>query len=151
MTAVIIIIIALVGLDQATKWAAHRFITPDHPVAVFPFMHLVNVRNEGAAFGILQRLGNPFFIAISGVAIIVIFIMLLRGKNKSFGLVLILSGAIGNFIDRIALGYVRDFADFFAGRYHWPAFNFADAYLTIGIFVLLYETLRARNKIKTLL
>jgi len=145
MTGIMIIIAALVALDQATKWAAHKFITPENPVAVFPFMHLVNVRNEGAAFGVLQSLGNTVFIAISAAAIVVIFLMLLKEKNKSFGLVLILSGAVGNFIDRIALGYVRDFADFFAGRYHWPAFNFADAYLTVGIFVLLFETLKRKK------
>jgi len=145
MTAVLIIVAALIALDQVTKWAAHKFISPMEPLLVFPFMDLVNVRNEGAAFGILQSLGNTVFILISAGAIIVIFLMLLKEKEKSLGLVLILSGAIGNFTDRVTLGYVRDFADFFVGRHHWPAFNFADAYLTVGIFFLLYETLKRKK------
>lgn len=145
MTAALLAIAVLVGLDQLTKWAAHNFITPENPVQVLPFFNLVNLRNEGAAFGILQFLGNNVFIFISIIAVLIIFFMLRSKKEHPLGLILIMAGAIGNLIDRLTLGYVRDFADFFAGRYHWPAFNFADAYITVGIFALLVLSFRKKK------
>ncbi|MDA8169796.1 MAG: signal peptidase II [Nitrospiraceae bacterium] len=126
----------LITLDQITKYLAHRDITPAAPDRITSFLNLVNVKNTGAAFGIMQTMGNAFFIAISAAAIIFIIVLLIRDRRKPAGLVLILSGALGNLIDRLSYGYVRDFIDFHAGSHHWPAFNFADAYLSVGILLL---------------
>lgn len=131
----------LVLLDQATKLLAVRLITA--PIEVLPFFSLVNVRNQGAAFGLFSSLGNKFFILVSLAAIGFIIYLLYKQRDSAVGLTLILSGAIGNLIDRIYLGYVRDFLDFYAGKYHWPAFNVADSCLTVGLIVLFISPLMA--------
>jgi signal peptidase II len=135
-----LIAILVVLLDQITKLLARSFIGPLETIEVLPFLHLVSVRNEGAAFGLFKGFGNIPFIAISLIAIIVVIVLLIRGKEDRLGLALILGGAIGNLIDRIALGSVTDFVDVFAGRFHWPAFNVADSALTIGLVVMVVSS-----------
>lgn len=137
-----VLVIILVALDQATKYIAHHLVAPDGSVRLLPFLNIVNLDNPGAAFGTLQHVGNLFFIIISAVAILVVAVILAKSpKNKKpIGLVLVLSGAAGNLIDRLALGHVRDFIDVHAGSHHWPAFNFADSYLSIGIILLLISS-----------
>ncbi|MCX5716779.1 MAG: signal peptidase II [Nitrospirae bacterium] len=134
-----IIMPLLVILDQATKYLADKLISPFNPIELLPFLHLVNLRNEGAAFGMFKSLGNNIFIIISLIAIGVIFFMLIKGKENPLGLSLILGGAIGNLIDRLFRGSVVDFIDVFAGRHHWPAFNVADSALTIGIGLIFIK------------
>ncbi len=126
-------------MEQATKYLADKLIPPLKPVALLPFLHLVNMRNEGAAFGMFKSFGNNIFIIISLVAIGVIFFMLIKGKEDPLGLSLILGGASGNLIDRLFRGSVVDFIDVFAGRHHWPAFNLADSALTIGIGLIFIK------------
>jgi signal peptidase II len=135
-----LIAILVVLLDQITKFLARSLIGPFDTIKVFPFLHLVSVRNEGAAFGLFKGFGNIPFIAISLIAIIVVIVLLIRGKEDRFGLALILGGAIGNMIDRIILGSVTDFVDVFAGRFHWPAFNVADSALTVGLVVMVVSS-----------
>ena len=135
-----LIAILIVLLDQITKFFARSFIGPFETIKVFPFLHLVNVRNEGAAFGLFKGFGNIPFIAISLIAIIVVIVLLIRGKENRFGLALILGGATGNMIDRVTMGSVTDFVDVFAGRFHWPAFNVADSALTIGLVVMVVSS-----------
>jgi signal peptidase II len=135
MTYLLISIIILI-FDQATKFVIVRTISIHEVVNVLPFFQLVNVRNEGAAFGLFQSLGNTFFIVISIGAISVISYLMLKAKDERLALSLILGGAIGNFVDRVGSGYVIDFIDLYVGRYHWPAFNVADSALTVGIAFL---------------
>jgi len=135
-----LIAILVVLLDQITKFLARSLIGPFETIKVFPFLHLVSVRNEGAAFGLFKGFGNIPFILISLIAVIVVIVLLIRGKEDRFGLALILGGAIGNMIDRITLGSVTDFVDVFAGRLHWPAFNVADSALTIGLVVMVVSS-----------
>jgi len=135
-----LIAILVVLLDQITKFLARSLIGPFDTIKVFPFLHLVSVRNEGAAFGLFKGFGNIPFILISLIAVIVVIVLLIRGKEDRFGLALILGGAIGNMIDRITLGSVTDFVDVFAGRLHWPAFNVADSALTIGLVVMVVSS-----------
>lgn len=140
-----IIIPLLVILDQGTKYLADKLISTFNPIELLPFLHLVNLRNEGAAFGMFKSFGNNIFIIISLIAIGVIFFLLIKGKENPLGLSLILGGAIGNLIDRFFRGSVVDFIDVFAGRHHWPAFNVADSALTIGIgliFIKLFFKIR---------
>jgi signal peptidase II len=124
-------------LDQITKYLASNHIDPSAPVELLPFLRLVNVKNVGAAFGLFTSMGNTFFIIITLMAIALIVFLIIKEKEGFIGLTLILSGAVGNLIDRAVFGHVRDFVDFHAGGYHWPAFNVADSALTIGILILL--------------
>lgn len=127
----------VVALDQLTKYMASKLIAPFEPIEVLPVLNLVNVRNVGAAFGLFTSLGNVFFVAVSIAAVALIVFIIVRERDGLVGLTLILAGAVGNLIDRLFLGYVRDFMDFHAGSYHWPAFNVADSALTVGIALLI--------------
>ncbi len=126
--------------DQVTKFLARVYIDAFETIKIFPFLQLVSVRNEGAAFGMFRGLGNSAFIVVSVLAIIVVFLLLLKGKEDGWAFALILGGAAGNLIDRIVFKKVTDFVDVFAGRFHWPAFNVADSALTIGLIVMLLNT-----------
>jgi signal peptidase II len=128
-------------LDQLTKYLASTFINPYEPIEVLPVLTLVNVKNVGAAFGLFSSLGNVFFIVVTLVAIAIILFLAIKEKDGFVGLTLILSGAVGNLIDRLVFGHVRDFIDVHACSYHWPAFNVADSALTVGIAVLIIGSL----------
>jgi len=133
----------IVLLDQATKYLVRHFIEPFKAIEVLPFLHLVNIRNKGAAFGLFRDLGNTFFVVLSFTALVTLSFLLLRAGMRPFGrlcLALILGGAAGNLIDRVFMGSVIDFIDFFIDRYHWPAFNVADSAITIGLVMLLFSS-----------
>ena len=132
-----LILVTVVVLDQITKYLAAGLIDPSSQVEILPVLHLVNVKNTGAAFGMLKSLGNNFFIAVSVLAIALIAVLLVKSKEGLPSLCLILAGAMGNLIDRLFLGYVRDFLDFSIGKYHWPAFNVADSAITIGLLTMI--------------
>ena len=139
-------IVLLVFLDQITKHLSEAYIRVSEGIRLLGFLNLVNVRNTGAAFGLFKGFGNLFFIILSVIAIGVIIYLLWKGKDEFIGLLLVLSGAVGNLIDRVFLGYVRDFIDIHIGGLHWPAFNLADSYLTIGIaYIILVPAIRGRR------
>lgn len=134
---IIPIVIAVVVLDQATKYLIITNLTVYDSMEIFPFLHIVHVRNTGAAFGMFKTLGSAFFILLSSFAMIFVVYLLVKRTYNTFGLSLILGGAVGNLIDRVFYGKVIDFIDFSVGSFHWPAFNVADSSLTVGIAVIL--------------
>ena len=138
----------VVVLDQLTKYWISASFGYGETRAVTGFFNLVLTHNTGAAFSFLAAASGwqrGFFIAIALVAIAVIGVLLLRHPGERLfclALALILGGAIGNVIDRIALGYVVDFLDFYAAGWHWPAFNVADSAITAGAALLVVDALR---------
>jgi signal peptidase II len=120
------------------------------------FFNLVHVRNTGGAFGIFGGekggLGSLLFVVISLIAIGSILFLFVRlredEKPLSLSLSLVLSGAIGNLIDRLRLGEVVDFLDFYLFSYHWPAFNIADSAICLGIGLMALELLIRDHKKK---
>jgi len=135
-----LIAIAICVVDQLTKYLAVKYLVFGNPVHIIDgFFDLSLVYNPGAAFGLFanQRLLFFVFTAISIAVIFYITLTHTRGKT-SLNLLLgaILGGTLGNFIDRIRLGYVVDFLDFHIKDYHWPAFNIADSSICIGIGIL---------------
>lgn len=118
------------------------------------FFSLTYVRNTGAAFGIFagsaEIFRRPFLILVSVVAIGFIVVMLKRLRDSEKWLVtalaFILGGAIGNLIDRVVYGEVIDFLDCFWGSYHWPAFNVADSFITIGVTITLFILIKAKDR-----
>jgi signal peptidase II len=138
---VLSIVLAVIALDQITKYLIVTSLSPFDSIEVFPFLHIVSVRNTGAAFGSFRNIGSSFFIIASVAAIGFITTLLMKRTYNTIGLALILGGAIGNLIDRILLGNVVDFIDFFVGTFHWPAFNVADSALTIGTIIILLTSL----------
>lgn len=142
---VLLIVLSIVVIDQITKYLVVKYMNPFDTINILPFLNLVSVRNTGAAFGMFKDIGSSFFITVSIVAIIFVVWLLFKTKEGYLSLSLIIGGATGNLIDRILFGYVVDFIDLFAGRFHWPAFNVADASLTIGLIIIVINPLLKRR------
>ena len=138
---IVLIVSVIAALDQLTKYLIATRLSPFDSIEIFPFLHIVNVRNTGAAFGSFRGLGSNFFIIVSVIAIIFVVSLLLKRAYNTLGLSLVLGGAIGNLVDRIFYGNVVDFVDFSFGTFHWPAFNVADSALTVGIFIIVLSSL----------
>lgn len=141
-------ILALVMLaDQLTKWLARDALwDPPRAIEVTSFFNLVPVENRGISFGMLESDSGfgPWLIAGGALAIAAaLFVWLARTKRRlpAVALGLIVGGALGNVIDRARLGWVIDFIDLHAAGYHWPAFNIADAGITVGVGLLLIDAL----------
>lgn len=153
---ILLITAALVlPLDQVSKiYIDRRFALYESVTVIENFFSITYVRNPGAAFGILAdsawRL--PFFITIGIVATgaILWYISRLEPQSKwlPLSLALVLSGAVGNLIDRVRIGEVIDFIDVHWYQYHWPAFNVADSAITIGVAMLLIDLWREERKKK---
>jgi signal peptidase II len=138
--------------DQITKLLIRSNLALFEKIPVLPFLNVTHLRNPGAAFGMLNDLPEsvrmPLFVLILVVAFIAILYFLKKAEDSDrvlvYSLSLILGGAIGNSIDRFRFGYVTDFIDlhwFGNPKYHWPAFNVADAAITIGVILIIFQTL----------
>lgn len=133
----ILAVVLLTLLDLGTKWQISANFRIGQSLKLIPgFFNLTLVHNTGAAFGLGNRWPMWGFVIISLVAIGLVGFLLTKmdpsEKLSRAGMVLITSGAIGNLVDRIRFGYVVDFLDVYIGKHHWPAFNVADSYITIG-------------------
>ena len=141
----------LVTLDQITKALVINFFDLYESVPLFPIINLTFVVNYGFAFGLFNDPSlNQIVVSIIILLIILYFLYLLIKTQDSifrFSLVLILAGALGNFIDRIIRGFVIDFIDVYIGKYHWPAFNIADSCITVGFMILIVNILFLNKKI----
>jgi signal peptidase II len=145
----------VIVVDQVTKNCIDRSFRLDEMLPIIPnFLDIHYILNTGAAFGIMSRLPNgmkiPFLIVVSILAMLLIFYLLMKAKQERklyiVSLSLVFAGAIGNLIDRIMLGGVRDFISMHIYRLHWPVFNVADSAITIGIVFLAYELLIAEPR-----
>ena len=135
-------------LDQGSKLAIAGTMQLYQSIQIVPFFKLTYVHNAGAAFSFLSEAGGWqrwFFAGLALLISLVIAVWLARlNKNETFlavALALILGGAIGNLIDRLAYGYVIDFLDIYYESWHWPAFNIADSAITLGVILMLAESL----------
>ena len=141
----------LVAADRLTKWLVLGWLRPGESYEVTGFLELVLVYNRGAAFSFLADAPGwqrPFFIAVAIVVSAIVGTMLWRNPGKRLlcaGLALILGGALGNLWDRMVLGAVVDFLDFHAYGWHWPAFNVADAAISVGAAVVIADGFRHRE------
>ena len=135
-------------LDQYSKlWIVERFSYGDIE-SLSGFFNLVRVHNYGAAFSFLSDAGGWqrwAFSLLAAVISIVLVVWIARlptqSKMEGLALALILGGALGNLYDRLTLGYVVDFLDFHWSGMHFPAFNIADAGISVGAAVLIFDTL----------
>jgi signal peptidase II len=141
--------------DQVTKFLVDQKMPLHHSIPVIDnLFSLTYIRNTGAAFGIFSGSAAafrlPFLILFSTIAIGFILMMLRRLPDRETGLItalaFILGGAIGNLIDRIAYGEVIDFLDFYWSRFHWPAFNLADSFITVGVLITVYYLIKAKGE-----
>lgn len=147
-------------LDQISKqWVTQTFNLYES-INVFPFFNLTYVHNPGAAFSFLAD--QPgwqrwFLTAVATIACIIFSVWMSRtpkeNKVLSCGLALMLSGAMGNLIDRALFGYVIDFLDFYHDVFtivlstpHWPAFNIADSAIFVGAGLMIFDSFKSDNK-----
>lgn len=142
----------IIILDQLTKLAAERAFDFGDVRPITSFFNLVLTYNKGAAFSFLASASGwqgQFFTIVGIAASVFIVVLLARHSHQkvfALGLALILGGALGNVIDRIAYGHVIDFLDFHWAGWHWPAFNLADSAIVGGAGLLIVdELLRLRR------
>ena len=141
----------LVSLDQLTKDLVINKLELYESKNLLPFLNFTFVVNYGFALGFLNSPSlNQLIVSLVILSIILYFLYLLIKTQDHifrFSLVLILSGAMGNFLDRIIRGFVIDFIDIYISDYHWPAFNLADSWITIGFMILIFNILFLNKKI----
>ena len=141
-------IIFLVLIDQCMKIFISKIMLNNRfeDMQLLPFFNIVFVRNTGVSFGMFSEwgiLGRYFFSIFSIVVGCFLILLAVFSDKKVFriSLALISSGALGNAIDRVYFGGVIDFIDFFIYNFHWPAFNFADIFITVGVILLLFDNI----------
>lgn len=140
----VITAIALIALDQITKAKAAAYLAVNGDIKLWEgVLHLTYVENRGAAFGMMQG-GKWFFLAVTGIAVIGMIWFLVRERKSmhflmQFAICVLLSGAVGNLIDRVALGYVRDMI--YVAAINFPVFNVADIAVCVGCGLLVLDIL----------
>ena len=139
-------------IDQLSKWWILIFVMdPPKVISVTPFFNLVLAWNKGVSFGMFSDQGDSGAWILSAIAILITLVLvfwLVKAKTNitAIGLGVIIGGAIGNVIDRLTHGAVLDFLDFYVNNFHWPAFNAADSFITIGAITLIWESLFYQHK-----
>ena len=151
----LLLALAVLALDQFSKWLVARELPLDASIPVTGFFNLVHIENPGAAFSFLAgQTGwqRWLFTALGLGASLLIVVLLRRRRRPLLGLALglILGGALGNVADRVLWGHVTDFLDFYlrtaSGSWHWPAFNLADTSIFLGAVALLADEQREARR-----
>jgi len=143
-----IIAALLIGLDQLSKLVIVNSYNLGQQTTLTSWFNIVRVHNTGAAFSFLSDAGGWqrwFFVGLGIAAVGVLIVLMVRHAGQvlfSLAATLIVSGAIGNTIDRLTYGYVVDFVDWHYSGWHWPAFNFADSFIMIGAGLFILDEIR---------
>lgn len=134
------IVIPVLILDQVSKLIIARHVPLHSSIDVIEgFFSITHIRNTGAAFGLMAGHSLSFYLFSLVAFVAVVFVLWYfrnlsdRDVTSAVALSLVLAGALGNLIDRLRLGEVIDFLDVYYGQWHWPAFNVADASVSVGI------------------
>ena len=145
--------LAVIVLDQLAKQVAEHTLTPHQAVPLTPFFDWYLTYNTGAAFSFLAGAGGWQRWLFTAIAVVISAVILQWLRNlpreetlTAVSLALILGGAIGNLIDRVYLGHVIDYIQVWLGSYPWPAFNIADASISVGAIMLILSSLTSIGK-----
>ena len=142
------IFFVLVAFDLLSKKIVFDLIDLHTFISLTFFLDLTHIHNFGVSFGLFSGLISPWILIILGLLIVSFIFYLMKSASDTFeewSLLIIISGALSNIIDRIFNGYVIDFIYFHYKDFFWPAFNFADIYITIGIIMIVINILRKIN------
>ena len=138
------LIIFLVVLDQISKILISSYLSLGESLNLLPFLNFTLIHNSGIAFSFFDDGGNIsrwlLVVAVSGILAYLLFLMYkITSKNRLelMSFILIISGGLGNLVDRVFLGYVVDFVHVFYQDYSFYVFNMADSYITVGIILYL--------------
>ncbi|MDD3553178.1 MAG: signal peptidase II [Deltaproteobacteria bacterium] len=147
-------IFMVIAADQFTKHLVLQGIPLYKTVPLINgFFNLTHVTNTGAAFGFLaghEAWRYLFFLGIGGMSVLAMLIFYFKAGPHplavTLGLAMVSGGALGNVWDRVQLGFVVDFLDFYLGNYHWPAFNVADSAITVGGGIMAWSLIMSSGK-----
>ena len=145
----IVVLILLLLLDFFSKKFIFNLIILNNFITILPFLDLIHIHNYGIAFGLFAGILPIWLIVIITLTIVfflVSFIFINSTQIEKWGFLLILAGAISNLIDRIMHKYVLDFIYLHYKDFYWPAFNFAEIYITIGVLIIIYENIKIFKK-----
>ncbi|ELY20528.1 signal peptidase II [Vreelandella titanicae] len=139
--------------DQIIKEVVHALMPFGQVIPLTLFFNWVYTGNTGAAFSLLADAGGWQRYVFVGLALIVAVVLMVQlckpiTRLEAVAYSLILGGAIGNTVDRLARGYVVDYLDVYWGQWHWPAFNLADIALFVGVFIYALTLWRERSSFK---
>ena len=141
-----LLFLVLVLLDQYTKQIFISSFDIGQSIIINPYLSWTYLQNTGAAFSILADGGGiqkAFLLSVSVLVSVIIILWIHKTseyqRQKLFGQFLLLSGAVGNLIDRAQYGYVVDFIDMHVNGFYWPVFNLADSFIFIGAILLLFQ------------
>jgi signal peptidase II len=143
-------VILAVALDQWIKYAVETGMAMHERIEIVPFFSLFRTHNTGIAFSLLSDFGSVGLVVLT--AAVTAFVLYLAGQTTPhqrwarIGFALIIGGAIGNLIDRVFLGYVVDYLLFHLPNWSFAVFNLADAFITVGAFLVIIEELIAWRK-----
>ena len=147
----IIIFLVLLALDLLSKYLVFNYIDLYEFVKITPFFDLTHIHNFGVSFGLFSGTIPAVYLIIIGLLVVIFIVYLFlnaQDKLEYWGLFIIICGAIANIIDRCINGFVIDFMYLYINQYYWPAFNFADIYISIGIIMILLNIIKKLNKNK---
>ena len=136
--------------DYLTKLWAVSALTFGESRAIMPYFNLFLVSNRGISFSLFSadNTSGVILLILITLAICGYIIYLIKTETDTFSrvaLAMVLGGALGNIIDRIQYGFVVDFLDFYWGKYHFPAFNVADSFITIGVGLYLFRMITKKE------
>jgi signal peptidase II len=141
-----LLFLVLVLFDQFTKQIFISSFDVGQSIIINAYLSWTYLQNTGAAFSILADGGGiqkAFLLSVSVLVSVIIFLWIHKTseyqRQKLFGQFLLLSGAVGNLIDRAQYGYVVDFIDMHVNGFYWPVFNLADSFIFIGVMLLLFQ------------
>ena len=139
----LLILISIIFADLFTKYIISKIVVLNKIHEILIFFDIVNIHNRGISFGLFDKvLSSSFILFVVGLSIVILsyWYFISDKKIEKLGLIFILSGAMGNFIDRLINGYVIDFISIHYKNYYWPAFNIADMSITLGIILIIIST-----------
>ena len=147
--------IILIACDQGSKWLALHHLAPYQPMTVFPGLNWTLMYNSGSAFGLFNQTTVwllPYLFIGFGLSMSVILIIWMarcatEKKLELLALSCILSGAVGNVVDRIRFRYVIDFIQVFFDNHYFPVFNIADSAICVGAVLLLFASREKNRKV----
>lgn len=136
---------AIVLLDQATKLAVLAIMNPPRVIPIVPTLDLILTWNRGVSFSMFREhdLSPLVFVGVAAAIVVALLFWLRKAETRltAAAIGLVIGGAVGNVIDRLAHGAVVDFIYFHVGSFQWPAFNVADSAITVGVVLLLADSL----------
>ncbi len=147
----ILIFVILISFDLISKYLVYYYIDLYQFIKITPFFDITHIHNFGVSFGLFSGTIPSIYLIIIGLLVVFfIFYLLVNAQDKleQWGLFIIICGALANIIDRFINGYVIDFIYLHINQYYWPAFNFADIYISIGIIMILLNIIKKLKKNK---